>query len=58
MVGSGHTTAKYVTWHIVYCCRTQAQFVCLTHSEEKPTETLEFGAEKGLFQGQARRVGS
>ena len=29
--------------------------MCLTHSEAKQTETLEFGAEKGLLQGQARR---
>ena len=31
--------------------------LCLTHSEAKQTETLEFGAEQGLLQGQARRMG-
>ena len=29
--------------------------MCPTHSEAKHTETLEFGAEKGLLQGHARR---
>ena len=28
---------------------------CLTHNEAKQTETSEFGAEKGLWQGHARR---
>ena len=33
-------------------------FMCPTHSEAKQTETSEFGAEKGLLQGQAKsRVG-
>ena len=27
--------------------------MCLTHSEAKATKTSEFGAEKGLLQGQA-----
>ena len=34
---------------------TDSKFVCLTHSEAKQTETLAFGAEKGLLQGHARR---
>ena len=29
--------------------------MCLMHSEAKQTETSEFGAEKGLLQGHARR---
>ena len=33
------------------------KFVCLMHTEAKQTEKLEFGAEKCLFQGQARRTG-
>ena len=32
--------------------------MCLMHSEAKQTETSEFGAEKCLLQGQARRMGS
>ena len=32
--------------------------MCLTHSESKQTETSEFGAEKGLLQGQAKRMGN
>ena len=31
--------------------------MCPTHSEVKQTETSEFGAEKDLLQGQARRMG-
>ena len=30
--------------------------MCLTHSEAKQTEKSEFGAEKGLLQGYARRL--
>ena len=30
---------------------------CARGSEAKQTETSEFGAEKGLFQGRARRTG-
>ena len=33
------------------------KFVCPMHGETEQTKTLEFGAEKGLLQGQARRVG-
>ena len=33
-------------------------FVYLRHSEAKQTKVSEFGAEKGLLQGQARRMGS
>ena len=29
--------------------------MCLMHNEAKQTETLEFGVEKGLLQGHARR---
>ena len=32
--------------------------MCLVHSEAKKTETWKFGAVKGLFQGQAKRMGS
>ena len=32
-----------------------ARFMCLMHSEAKHIETLEFGAEKGLSQGHAKR---
>ena len=31
--------------------------LCVMHSEAKQTETSEFGAEKGLLQGHARRTG-
>ena len=31
--------------------------MCPMHSEAKQTETSEFGAEKGLLQGHARRTG-
>ena len=33
----------------------ECKLVCPTHSEAKQTETLEFGAEKVLLQGHARR---
>ena len=33
------------------------KFLCLAHSEAKQTEMSEFGAKKGLLQGQARRTG-
>ena len=36
---------------------TKCQFMCLTPSKAKQTEMLEFGAEKGLLQDQARRMG-
>ena len=36
---------------------TKAKFVCLIHSESKQTKTSEFGLEKGLLQGHARRMG-
>ena len=32
--------------------------MCSVHSEAKKTETRKFGAAKGLFQGQAKRMGS
>ena len=35
----------------------RTKFVCPTHSEAKQTITLAFGAEKGLLQDQARRMG-
>ena len=35
----------------------ECKFLCPTHSEAKQTKTLEFGAEKGLLQGQAKRMG-
>ena len=31
--------------------------LCLMHTEGKQTEMSEFGAEKGLLKGQARRTG-
>ena len=34
------------------------KLVCLIHSEAKQTKMLEFGAEKDLMQGWARRTGS
>lgn len=34
-----------------------SKFMCPMHSEVKKTEMLEFEAEKGLLQGQARRMG-
>ena len=37
---------------------TQQKSVCLMHSEPNNTETLEFGAEKGLLQGQVGRTGA
>ena len=36
----------------------EPKFMCLTHSEAKQAETSESGGEKGLLQGQARRMGS
>ena len=36
---------------------TKHKFVCQMHSEAKQTETSEFGAEKSLLQGHARRMG-
>ena len=36
---------------------TECKFVYWTHSEAEQTETSEFGAEKGLLQGQARKMG-
>ena len=36
---------------------TELKSVCPMHSEAKQTEMSEFGAEKGLLQGQARRTG-
>ena len=32
--------------------------MCLMHSEAKQTETLEFGAKKGLLQGPNKEYGS
>ena len=38
---------------------SRTKSVCLMHNEIKETETLEFGADSGLLQSQARRqVGS
>ena len=34
---------------------TECNFMCLTHSEAKQAETLQFGEEKGLLQGHVRR---
>ena len=34
---------------------TKCNFMCLMQSEDKQTKMLEFGAEKGLLQGHARR---
>ena len=34
---------------------TKGKFVCPTHTETKQTKMLEFGKEKGLSQGHARR---
>ena len=44
---------------IIYLCIivVEPKFMCLMHSETKQTETSEFGAEKGLLQDQARRMG-
>ena len=36
---------------------TEHKFVCPTHSEAKQTKMSEFGTEKGLLQGHARRTG-
>ena len=36
---------------------TKRKFVCPTHSEPKQTEMSEFGAQKGLLQGPARKTG-
>ena len=33
---------------------TKFKFVCLTHCAATQSETSEFGAEKGLFQGQEK----
>ena len=33
---------------------TKCKFMWSTHSEAKQMETLEFGVEKGIFQGHAR----
>jgi len=35
----------------------ELMFMCPRHSEAKQTKMSEFGAEKGLLQGQARRRG-
>ena len=35
---------------------TEHKVLCLTHSEAKQKDMSEFGAEKGLFQSQARRM--
>ena len=34
---------------------TKCKLVCPTHTETKQTKMLEFGKEKGLSQGHARR---
>ena len=54
--GCGHPTGAD-RWHLVLVLLTicSCQFICLTRSEAKQAETLEFGAEKGLLQGFARR---
>ena len=36
-------------------CVTECRFLCLIHSEAKPT-CLSLGPKKGLLQGQARRT--
>ena len=35
---------------------TKGKFVCLRHSKAKQIETSEFGAEKSLFGGRARKL--
>ena len=37
---------------------TKPKLICQAHSEPKQCEMSEFGAEKGLLQGQARGMGS
>ena len=63
--GSGGTKSLKVSqsWpDIVYNSKenegnvTKRKFMCLGHSEAKQTEMLEFGAEKGLLQGQGGRT--
>ena len=39
------------------CCQTQVHVPDIEADEAKQTKTLEFGAEKSLLQGQARRMG-
>ena len=36
----------------------KCKYICPLHSEAKQIETLEFGANKGLLQGQRNRTGS
>ena len=52
----GTETRPLLPKNLCSCYQTHVR-VCPTHSEAKQTETLEFGAEKGLLQGQARRTG-
>ena len=47
-----HSQASFCTF-----TSTECKFLCPTHSEAKQTETSEFGAEKGLLKGHARRTG-
>ena len=38
-------------------CVTECKFECPTYGEVKQIETSEFGGERGLLQGQLRRMG-
>ena len=46
----GRHVLIFFSTHIAKC-----NFTCLMHSEAKQTKASEFGANKGLFQGQAKR---
>ena len=54
--GSPEEASRKLTQFIIFF---KGQDVLLTHSEAKQAKTLEleFGAEKGLLQDQARRTG-
>ena len=51
-------------WYLTMSCRTawlhppvtECKFLCLMYNEAKQTKMSEFGAEKGLLPGQARRM--
>ena len=49
-LGQGELCRITVTDFVAEC-----KFTCLTHSEAKQAETSQFGEEKGLLQGHARR---
>ena len=52
-----HSFSNNVTAAMCFGTITECKFVCLTHSEANQTQALEFGADKGLLQSQARRMG-